>query len=74
MYCGGTLIVTTKKRLDDWERGVRAVEDASFHRYTDTLSKRRQLGPFKLSQLNFVITTFDVGVACFLLPQPLSSS
>lgn len=59
-YKGGTLIVTFKKDLDQWECALRAIPCANFLSYTDTLGRRRKLGAYRAASYDFVLTTFDV--------------
>lgn len=64
-YRGGTLVVTSKKDLDSWEKAIRNIASAKLHLYTDTLAKRRKFGAYRVASYDFVLTTFDVSISTY---------
>jgi hypothetical protein len=64
---GGVLVVTSKKDISFWENLINCdsgseelMTGAKIHCYTDSLSKRRKFGAFRIASHDIVFTTFDV--------------
>lgn len=59
-YPGGILIVCPKLRLQEWDQCIRNFSTLKYLSYTESLSRRRKLGAYRLSKFDVILTTFDV--------------
>eukprot|EP01041_Mallomonas_annulata_P006362 gene6362-12863_t len=67
---GGTLILTSKARLEEWAGVVRSCPSLSLHVYTDSLNKRKKLGAQHLVSYDVVVTTVEFSHASSVASTP----